>query len=512
VISGESLFFPWGGIDAVTRSSTRLSVERARSLATLLEHAVSDEEADRFIERVQADIDASAVVETVSSGRRQSAAPSDVTINPGAVADPHNAFLATCRLAGGDGPLSGMTVAVKDNIAVAGVPMTCGSRVLEHAVPGEHATVVNRLLAAGATLVGKTNMDEMAYGPTSETSQFGPVSNPADSDRVAGGSSSGSAAAVAAGDVDIALGTDTGGSIRIPSSLCGTVGFKPSYGAVSRAGVVDLAPTMDHVGPIAPDVETAALCYDAIAGTDRRDPATAAADALTSAATAVTDPPALSDCSFGVPEAFFADRVGTAVEDRIRSIIERLEAAGATVEPVSLPTVPSLEAVWKTVANVELAAMLWCRFAPVARRRGADPAWYGAAADALQSRGHDLGETIRAATVAGAQLLTRGGGRRYTRALAACEQFATEVDSALDGHDALLGPTTPAPAPVLSPGGDTRRVPLAYNTRPADIAHVPAVSLPAGRTDGLPIGLQLYGHRGQDASLLGVSKAIEATI
>jgi len=492
----------------VTRPSTRLSAERVRSLATRLGHAVSDDEA----ERVRADIDASAVVETLSSGRQQSAAPSDVTINPGAAADPHNAFLATCTLAGDDGPLSGMTVAVKDNIAVAGVPMTCGSRVLEHAVPGEHATVVDRLLGAGATLAGKTNMDEMAYGPTSETSQFGPVSNPADADHVAGGSSSGSAAAVAAGDVDVALGTDTGGSVRIPSSLCGTVGFKPSYGAVSRAGVVDSAPTMDHVGPIAPDIETAALCYDAIAGPDRRDPATAAADALASATTAVADPPALSDCSFGVPAAFFTERVEAAVEDRIRSVIERLEAAGATVEPVSLPMVPSLEAVWKTVANVELAAMLWCRFTPVARRRGADPAWYGAAADALQSRGHEFGETIRAATVAGAQLLTRGLGRRYTRALTVCERFATEVDETLDGHNALLGPTTPTPAPVLSPESDARRVPLAYNTRPADIAHVPAVSLPAGRVDGLPIGLQLYGHRGQDASLLGVSKAIEATI
>ena len=490
-----------------------LSADRVRSLAARLGHGVDDAEIERLIERVGADVDAVSAVDRLTCGRRQSATPSDVTIDPGPDADPHNAFLTTCTLPGADdGPLSGTTVAVKDNIAVAGVPMTCGSRVLEHAVPERHATVVDRTLAAGGTLVGKTNMDEMAYGPTGETSQFGPVHNPADPNHVAGGSSSGSAAAVAAGDVDVALGTDTGGSVRIPSSLCGTVGFKPSYGAVSRAGVVDAAPTMDHVGPIAPDVETAARCFDAIVGSDASDPTTAGADRLRSATTAVADPPSLSECSFGVPGAFFDDHVDDAVAERIRATIDDLEAGGATVEPVSLPTVPSLEAVWRTVVAVELAVTLWCRFAPVARRRGADPAWYGAAADALANRGHELGETVRSTTIAGAHLLTHGDGRRYARALTICRQFTAEIEEALSAHDALLGPTTPAPAPELSAGGDVRRVPLAHDTRPADVAHVPAVSLPSGRVDDLPIGLQLCGHRDEDASLLGVARAVEAAI
>lgn len=487
-----------------------VSPEDLRRLADRLGHGVTESELDRIADFVNSELDSYVALTSDRPPRIPSEPPRDVTIEPGSEADPYNAFLATFTLKGSDtGPLTGLDVALKDNTAVAGVPMTCGSRVFENAIPHEHATVVNRLRAAGATVVGKTNMDEMASGPTSETSQFGPVLNPADRDHVAGGSSAGSGAAVAADEVDLALGTDTGGSVRIPSSLCGTVGVKPSYGAISRAGVVDAAPSMDHVGVMTGDVSTAARALDAIVGPDPRDPASAAADRLSAASDAVDDLPALADYSFGLPEELFGDHVDDAVEARIRETVDELVDAGAAVETVSLPTVPALETVWKAIVNTELAAMFLTSGAPVARRRGVDTAWYDAAADAIAARGHRFGETVRAMTIAGAWILDSGDGRQYTRALEVRENFTAEVDRALSNHDALLSPTTPATAPEVSEGADTRRVPLAYNTRPADLAHVPAVSLPVERVDGLPVGLQLYGSRYEDAALLGVARAIE---
>ncbi|PSP41327.1 hypothetical protein BRC68_15100 [Halobacteriales archaeon QH_6_64_20] len=181
--------------------------------------------------------------------------------------DPHNAWLRRFDLRRPDreGVLDALSVAVKNNMSTRGVELTCGSKAFEGTVAGAHAEVVDRLLDAGGRIVGATNMDELAFGPTSETSAFGPTTNPADADHVAGGSSSGSAAAVAAGDVDLALGSDTGGSVRIPASYCGIVGHKPTYGLVPRRGFVALAYSMDHIGPLAKDVETAARGLDAIA-------------------------------------------------------------------------------------------------------------------------------------------------------------------------------------------------------------------------------------------------------
>lgn len=491
-----------------------ISPSRVSRLAESLGHGGNQGELDPLVRRVGAEIDGYARLDSIYGEPPRPGAPQSITIRPGADADPLNAFLATFRLSGADrGPLSGYDVAVKDNVAVAGVPMTCGSRVFEAATPDGHATVVDRLREAGAAIVAKTNMDELAYGPTSETSQFGPVRNPSDRDHVAGGSSSGSAAAVAAGSVDIALGTDTGGSVRIPSSLCGVVGVKPSYGAVSRSGVVDLAPSLDHVGPLARDVETAAAALDAMTGFDSRDPITGRANlSSASAAAAVADSPALADCTFGLPQELFADHVDRAVEDRVREVADDLTAAGATVEPVSLPMVPDLAAVWKAIVNVELATTFLTRGAPVARRHAVDVGWYDAAADAVAEREHAFGETVRAMTIAGAHLLDRDGGKTYTRALALRERFADSVDDTLSEYDALLSPTTPATAPRLDEDGDERRVPLAYNTRPADLASVPAVSLPAGAVDGLPLGVQLYGRRDEDAALLGVARTVERVL
>jgi len=441
-----------------------------------------------------------------------------VTIDPGPDADPLNAFLATFDPPeAGSGPLENISVAVKDNTAVAGVPMTCGSRVFESAVPGRHATVVRRLVDAGTALVGKTNMDELAYGPTGETSAFGPVANPGDREHVAGGSSAGSAAAVAAGDVDAALGTDTGGSVRIPASFCGVVGVKPSWGAVPRTGVVELAYTLDHVGPLARDVETAARVLDAVSGPDDGDPSSAHARRLSgTAAEAVAEPPDPGELSLGLPEELFADHVSAAVERRTRAVAAALEDAGATVEPVALPTVTTAVHVWNAVTNAEFADTLAREMVPVRRRAGLDPTWQDAAGAALRARAGEFGSVVRRKALVGAALLEHRP-REYVRARGLCDRLYGEFAAALEGHDALLAPTMPVTAPRLGAWGSEAysgadSVPLAYNTRPADLAGVPAVSVPGGEAGGLPVGVQVVGDRYEDHALLGVARAVEVLV
>jgi len=495
------------------------SADRLHALADRLGFAFGPGETEAALSAINAELPGYGALDALATPRSHDDPVSGVTLLPGADDDPLNAFVSRFAPPSTDGgPLDGLDVGIKDNTAVAGVPMTCGSRVFESAIPARHATVVRRLIDAGAAVVGKTNMDELAYGPTSETSAFGPVANPADADHVAGGSSSGSAAAVASGTLDAALGSDTGGSVRIPAAFCGVVGFKPSWGMVPRVGVVELAYTLDHVGPLAPDVETAALVFDAIAGPDPGDPASERARRLDgTAAEAAAEPPAVGDLSVGLPAELFADHVDAAVADRVRAVADGLASAGATVEEVRLPTVPDLVPAWNAITNVEFADTLRSRMVPVRRRAALDPAWQDAAAGALAERADDFGPVVRRKAVVGAHLLDRGG-RDYVRARAVADRLAGEFAAALSGRDVLLAPTTPTTAPATgrwaagsySATDEGYDVPLAFNTRPADVAGVPAVSLPAGSADRLPVGLQLIGPRDADHALFGAAAAVEA--
>ncbi|WP_245902842.1 amidase [Salinigranum rubrum] len=501
----------------VTPSLPPVSPDRVAEAGESLGFDLTDAEAERFTDSVNAELDGYAALDELASPD----AARDVTVrdvtHPGEGDDPHNAYVTRFVLDGADGPLAGLDVAVKDNLAVAGVPMTCGSRVFEGVIPRRNAVVVDRLLDAGARLVGKTNMDELAYGPTSETSGFGPVTNPADADRVAGGSSSGSAAAVAEGSADLALGSDTGGSVRIPASFCGVVGVKPTWGTVPRDGFVDLAPSLDHVGTLARDVETAALGLDVVGGYDPRDPASAIADrtGVGACAEALSSAPSPGDLSFGVPDELLADHVSDAVRERFEAAVSSLEAAGATVEAVSLPTVADAVYVWNAITNVEFAAALRRRSLPLDRPGPYDLARLDATAAQQSTAGVGFGDVVRERALVGAVLLDRYGGRHYTRARNVCATLLAEFEAALDGHDALVAPTMPVVAPELgaqkphsygeSEGLD---VPLAYNTRPADLAGVPAVTVPDGG-DGLPVGVQFVAGRCEDRALLRVARAFE---
>ena len=475
---------------------------------------LSEADAERFARRINDEINGYETLDSLSQpDHAESLSIYDIDKRD----DPHNAYITSFNTKRGDGPLSSVDVAVKDNIAVAGVPMTCGSRVFEGVVPRQNATVVDRLLDAGGRLVGKTNMDELAYGPTSETSAFGVVTNPADSQRVAGGSSSGSAAAVAEGSADIALGSDTGGSVRIPSSFCGVVGFKPSWGAVPLDGFVELAYTLDHIGTLAPDVETAALGFDIIGGYDVRDPSSALAQNISvgSCADGLVDVPDPTTLSFGVPDELLGTHVSDHVRERFEDTIATLESAGATVESVQLPTVDDAVFVWNAVTNIEFAAALRQSGLPIGRPGPFDFSRSDAAAGRQAAAGVGFGDVVRERALIGAVLLDRYNGRHYTRARNICATLSEEFHDALDGHDALVAPTMPVVAPEIGEhkphsydSDDDTDIPLAYNTRPANLAGIPAVTVPDG-ADGLPVGVQFMAGRYEDSSLLRVARSFE---
>lgn len=421
--------------------------------------------------------------------------------------DEYNAFLYRCDLSGADaGPLSGMDVAVKDNIAVAGVPMTCGSAAVDFE-PGYHAAVVERLSAAGAHLVGTTNMDEFAYYTTSETCAHGVVENP-NADGVPGGSSSGSGAAVAAGLVDAALGTDTGGSIRIPASFCGVVGFKPTFRTVPRFGFADLAPSLDHIGPLAPDVGTAAHVLAALNGPDHRDPSTHG--------TTVPDP--TTGLDGGADAAVDSLRVGLVTEaqegadDAVAAAVEdaadRLADAGATVEEVSLPGFDAQPLVNSAVTATEFTTLLAQAGQDYGVGTGYSEGWRAAVAG---MDADELGANARGRLVVGRALTAATGGAGYVAAQNARHEFHAAVDDRLGTYDALLLSTTPMTAPdfgEVSEDADLLRT-IAH-TSPFNLTGHPALSVPV-EAGGEPVGCQLVTDWYDEATAVALGRAVEAS-
>jgi len=430
--------------------------------------------------------------------------------------NPHGAIAHRCDVpAAGDGPLSGTAVGVKDIVAVAGVPMECGSAVMRGHVPGRDAVVVERLREAGADVVATLACDEFAGSARGTTGADGPVRNPHDPARTAGGSSGGSAAAVATGDVDAALGSDTGGSVRIPASFCGVVGLKPTHGLVPLAGVVENTYTQDHLGPLAESVRGCARLLDAVAGPTPADPASAVAAAregyrVGGYAEAVADPPDAADLTLAVVEEGIGEAVRPDVVARTEAAVERLEAAGVGVERASVEHYDRTPAIKNLLSFTELAAHWRAGGAPYRRGGGVDPAHVEAVTARSRAYGDRVGAYYRSKLLAGARLLERGGGL-YTRAQAAREAVRESFEDALAGVDALVTPTMPDVAPLLDdaddPGFD-----YALNTRPANVTRQPAVTLPNGTVDGLPVGLQLQAGAFEEARLLGAAARVERTL
>ena len=386
------------------------------------------------------------------------------------------------------GPLHGIPVAVKDLFLTRGVRTTCGSKVYADFVPDLDATVVERLRAAGAVMLGKLNMHEMAYGITSANPHYGPVRNPWNPAHSPGGSSGGSGAAVAAQMVYAAMGSDTGGSIRIPAAFCGVVGLKPTYGRVSRYGALPLAYSLDHMGPLARSVRDAALVLNAIAGYDRRDP--------TSSRHPVVDFVPDDGCSIrglriGFPENFYFEHLDSGVEWSVRGVFARAQSLGALVKPVRVPDIAALNTVGRVIQLAEASA--------VAEPHLEHRENFGADVLALL----DQGRLLPATDYINAQRLRRQTNREFDR-------LWSEVDC-------LMAPTTPSTAPragdaTVRLGGRDEDVRLAATrlVRGINVLGLPALSIPCGLgANGLPIGIQIIGPAWEESLILRIGAALE---
>ncbi|WP_353633651.1 Asp-tRNA(Asn)/Glu-tRNA(Gln) amidotransferase subunit GatA [Halobacterium sp. NMX12-1] len=419
-----------------------------------------------------------------------------------------NAYITDEEIEGSDdGPLAGKTVAVKDNISTEGVRTTCGSKMLEEYVPPYDATVVERLKDAGATIPGKTNMDEFGMGTTTETSYFGATKNPVDEDRVPGGSSGGSAAVVAAGDADLALGTDTGGSIRCPAAFCGVVGIKPTYGLVSRYGLVAYANSLEQIGPIAPTVEDAAALLDVVAGPDENDGTTREEGADTDFASAADGD--VEDLTIGVPTEL-VEGAEDAVVETFDAAIEDLREQGATVEEVSLPSVEYAVAAYYVIAMSEASSNL-ARFDGVryGNSGGYDGNWNESFSEA---RSEGFGDEVKRRILLGTYALSAGyHDKYYKQAQEARAWVKQDFDEAFEDVDVLASPTMPILPPELGESlDDPLKMYLAdANTTPVNLANLPAISVPAGDADGLPVGLQLVGPAFGEETIINAAAAVE---
>ena len=415
---------------------------------------------------------------------------------------------ADARIAAGNaGPLTGIPMQLKDNLCTRGVATTCSSRMLEDFVPTYDATVTSRLYAQGAVLVGKGNLDEFAMGSSTENSALFPTRNPWDLDTVPGGSSGGPAAAIAAGEAVFALGSDTGGSIRQPASLCGVVGLKPTYGLVSRYGLVAFASSLDQIGPLTKDVRDAAVVLNAIAGHDPLDSTSIDYQVPDYTRSLATD---LSGLRIGVPAEYFLEGVQPGVEEAVRSAIGVLEDLGASVAETSLPHTPYSLAVYYIIAPSEASANL-ARYDGVKygySSRHAKSMW-----DALEkTRQEGFGPEVKRRIMLGTYALSAGYyDAYYLKAQRVRTLIRQELDEAFKQFDALVTPTSPSVAFKLGEKTDDP-VQMYLNdifTQPANIAGIPGISVPCGIADGLPVGLQIMAGHLREETLLRVAYAYE---
>ncbi len=405
-------------------------------------------------------------------------------------------------------PLAGVPIALKDNLCIAGERTTCGSRILESFRPPYSATAVDRLESAGAVIVGKTNLDEFAMGSSNENSAFHETFNPWDVSRVPGGSSGGSAAAVAGGMVPASLGSDTGGSIRQPAALCGIVGIKPTYGRVSRYGLVAFASSLDQIGPLTRNVEDAALLLSVISGADPADSTTLPDDA----------PPfgdgleaAAAEFNIGVPEAWLGDGVDAPVRDAVRGVLDELEGAGARLVPVDLPhekyAVPTYYVVAAAEASSNLARYDGVRYGFRAEGESDLAAMYA------DTRSGGFGAEVKRRILLGTFVLSAGYyDAYYGRAQCVRTLLRNDFQRAFADVDVVIGPTTPSTAFAV---GEKVDDPLAMYlndvfTVTANLTGLPGISVPCGHdAAGLPIGLQIIGPALGEHTILRMARIVE---
>ena len=387
------------------------------------------------------------------------------------------------------GPLHGIPFAAKDLFYTRGIRTTVGSKILRDFIPEHDAAVIEKLRYAGAVLVGKTGLHEWAYGITSNNPHFGAIHNPWDTTRIPGGSSGGSTAALAAGLCSFSLGSDTGGSIRIPASFCGVVGLKPTFGRVSRWGMFPLGYSLDHAGPFAHTVEDAALVYQAIAGHDPRDETTVERSI---SLPAFTEDPWLKHKKIGVPRNFYYENLDPEIDDAVKEALAVLERLGAELIPIDVPNMEEFNTIGKLILSAEATSVHRGRF---------------------QERKEDFGDDVRALLEQGEAVLAT----EYLDAQKQRRELVRDFNRLFDQVDLIAAPTAPIAAPkigegTVSIGTSTVEVRLAVTrlVRAVNLGGWPTLSIPCGFTSqGLPIGLQLIGNRFEEKGLLEVGRAYQ---
>lgn len=468
---------------------------------------LTEEEVEAFRDLICDNLD---MYDTVRNHTQRGKVQPERTLDPGDRAndaDPYNAWITRCEIEGAsDGPLAGMDVAIKDSVAVAGVEMTCGSQVMEGYVPPTDATIVTRLLEAGGRIVGKTNMDDMAFTGNGHSSAFGPTLNPHDPDHLAGGSSGGSAIAVVTGEADIGIGGDQGGSIRVPAAWSGIVGHKPTHGLVPYTGIAGIENTIDHVGPLAADVSTTARALSVLAGVDPDDPRQPQEVPTEQYDEQLEDE--ADDLSIAVvEEGYERPEADDRVNERVAAAVDTLETKGSNIETVSIPMhhdavdIYSVALAEGTVASFrgENVGHNW--------RGWYNTSWVEAFGKFRRAQGGSFPPSFKYNLLLGAYASEQFHSSYYARAMNLRREVRQAYDAVLSEFDLLVTPTTPQLPNEYVPGQD---IPAFIDDAWGSLANTcqfnatghPAASVPVGDIDGLPVGLQFVGSHFDDGTVL----------
>lgn len=494
-------------------------VFQLRAVARRLGFDMSDTELESYRSLMAGSLAAYAAVDAMPDNLPLVKYPRTPGYRPAGDENRYNAWYVKATIQGAPGgKLAGKTVAVKDNVCVAGVPMMNGASILEGYTPDVDATVVTRLLDAGATIAGKVHCEYYCFSGGSHTSAAGPVHNPHRRGYSAGGSSSGSAALVAAGEVDMAIGGDQGGSIRMPAAYCGIVGMKPTWGLVPYSGIMPIELTLDHAGPMTANVADNALMLEVMAGIDGLDPRQGGLPATLPSYTATLGQGAGGLRVGVVQEGFGLPNSEADVDDKVRAAAAQLRRLGATVEEVSLPMHLVGPAIWTPIACEGATQQMM-------KDNGHGFNWKGLyvtslvdAHSAWRHRADELSDTLKLTMLVGEWFIQSGRGRYYAKAQNLARQLRAAYDAALSRYDVLLMPTLPVKATPLPPPDAPRALyvqrafEMLANTCPTDVTGHPALQLPCGVSDGLPVGMMLIGRHFDEATLYRAAAAFEQAV
>lgn len=491
------------------------AADQVTDLAASLHMELSHEEAMAYAQMISGMLDAYQEVDEAPEALPDVRFPRTPGFKPQSQSNPLGAWARILEVRGrDDGPLAGRTVALKDTILLSGVPMSAGTRFLDGYVPEIDATVVTRVLAGGAVITGKTVCEYLCVSGGSHTSFPVPVRNPWRASHSSGGSSSGAAVVVATGEADMALGTDQGGSIRIPAAWCGIVGLKPTYGLVPYTGILPLEHTLDHVGPLSRTVRDNALLLSAIAGFDpldaRQHPGVRRQDYVSSIDAGIRG------LRLGIlREGFGFQNSEPAVDTLVRDEAARLERLGATVEEVSIPIHRRARSLWTPLFVEGFRQLMVNTHGAGTNHRGLYLTSVSDAFSRWQRHADELSPTVKAVLLAAAHMHRTYRGRFYGRSQNLMRDVRSHYDQALERYALLIMPTTPTkaqPLPSADPSpGESWNAALGMNTNTAPFCSTghPAISLPCGMVDGLPVGMMLVGRHGEEGTLYRAAFAYE---